>query len=373
MLSAQARHAPQRRKLARYAYAFCRGVAGLITVGRFLQLIFDQDLSAFNTLGLRSRAHRYVQYTDKSQLNELSDLVRSHRTIFVLGGGSNVVLAPQVTGLVVKVLTSGVRLLDQDDEHVLVEAEGGEVWHDFVAHCVKAGWNGLENLALIPGTVGAAPVQNIGAYGVELDQRFHSLLAWDITKGRMVEMGSQDCGFSYRHSVFKEAGPGRWLIVAVRFLLPRAWTPVLAYPDLQRRAELMRSGIEAQQIFDAVCDIRRSKLPDPAVLGNAGSFFKNPIVAVSDFEALKRQYPDIVAYPQADGVSYKLAAGWLIDKAGWKGRRVGPVGVHDRQALVLVNHGGAVAEDVLSLAASIRSDVRERFGVTLEQEPVNVT
>ncbi|NYT49303.1 UDP-N-acetylmuramate dehydrogenase [Parapusillimonas granuli] len=342
-------------------------------VGRFLQLIFDQDLSAFNTLGLSSRARRYVRYTDRGRLDEVSELAREHGPVFVLGGGSNVVLAPQVAGLVVKVATSGVRLLDQGDDHVLVEAEGGEVWHDFVARCVAAGWDGLENLALIPGTVGAAPVQNIGAYGVELDQRFHSLLAWDIARRRMVEMGPRDCGFAYRHSVFKEAGPGRWLIVAVRFILPRPWAPVLDYPDLRRHAELVRgAGLTARRVFDAVCEIRRSKLPDPAVLGNAGSFFKNPIVTAQALETLRLGHPDIVAYRQPDGVSYKLAAGWLIDRAGWKGRRMGPVGVHDRQALVLVNHGGASADDVLSLAAAIRSDVLERFGVALEQEPVNV-
>jgi UDP-N-acetylmuramate dehydrogenase len=292
---------------------------------------------------------------------------------FVLGGGSNVVLAAKVPGVVVKVETKGIRLVEQTTSHVLIEAEAGENWHELVRKCVGEGWDGLENLALIPGTVGAAPVQNIGAYGVELQQRFHSLLAWDLKAGRLIEMGRQDCRFSYRHSVFKETTLGRWLIVAVRFLLPRPWQPVLDYPDLQRHAGLAgSSSVSAVQIFDAVCEIRRSKLPDPAVLANAGSFFKNPLVSVDTFEGLRRRHPGLVAYAQPDGATYKLAAGWLIDQAGWKGRRLGPVGMHERQALVLVNHGGATAQDVQVLAAAVRADVRERFGVDLEQEPVNV-
>ncbi len=238
-----------------------------------------------------------------------------------------------------------------------------------MAHCLAQGWPGLENLALIPGTVGAAPVQNIGAYGVELDQRFHSLLAWDLQAGREVEMGPEDCRFAYRDSVFKRDAPGRWLIVAVRFRLPVEWRPVLEYPDLQRHASLQQREVLPRQVFDAVCEIRRGKLPDPAVLGNAGSFFKNPVVEAGRYRRLKAEHSGLVAYAQPDG-RYKLAAGWLIDQAGWKGRRAGPVGVHERQALVLVNYGGATADDVLGLAEQIKASVSQRFGVLLEQEPV---
>lgn len=335
--------------------------------------ISDQDLTSLNTLGLHSHAQELLRYQSPEQLPELSSVASRYSSVFVLGGGSNVVLAPTLACLVIKVESRGISIYEQTDSQLIVEAHAGEVWHDFVSTCVDRGWAGLENLALIPGTVGAAPVQNIGAYGVELDQRFHSLVAWDLHKGQAVEMNAADCGFSYRNSFFKQAEPGRWLIVKVRFALPRQWQPVLGYPDLQRHPVLEKAGAlaTARQVFDAVCEIRRQKLPDPAVLGNAGSFFKNPIVTADVLAAIRESHPDAVAYPQSGGL-YKLAAGWLIDRAGWKGRRMGPVGVHDRQALVLVNHGGATAHDIKVLADAIRADVVERFGVDLEQEPVAV-
>lgn len=335
--------------------------------------ITDQDLTSLNTLGLQAHARALLRFQSPSQLPELTEAASRYASVFVLGGGSNVVLAPTIDSLVVKVESRGVGVYQQTDDQVIVEAHAGEVWHDFVAGCIDCGWNGLENLALIPGTVGAAPVQNIGAYGVELDQRFHSLVAWDLHEGRAVEMGAADCGFSYRNSFFKQAQLGRWLIVKVRFCLPRQWQPVLSYPDLQRHPVLAQAGASAtaRQVFDAVCEIRRHKLPDPAVLGNAGSFFKNPVVGAEVLGVIRKLDPNVVAYPQADG-SYKLAAGWLIDQAGWKGRRMGPAGVHERQALVLVNHGGATAQDIELLAQTIKDDVERRFGVQLEQEPVRV-
>ncbi|GAB2912018.1 UDP-N-acetylmuramate dehydrogenase [Paralcaligenes ginsengisoli] len=304
---------------------------------------------------------------------DLSETARRYPRVFVLGGGSNVVLAPRLDSLVIKVESRGVRVLADSGDALIVEAQAGEVWHDFVALCIANGWNGLENLALIPGTVGAAPVQNIGAYGVELDQRFHSLLAWDLHERRQVEMSPAECGFAYRDSFFKHAEPGRWLIVAVRFCLPKPWRAVMSYPDLRRHPALEQAGaaVTAAQVFDAVCEIRRRKLPDPSVLGNAGSFFKNPIVSAGHHEAIRAAHPDVVAYPQ-DGGFFKLAAGWLIEHTGWKGRRMGAVGVHDRQALVLVNYGGASAENIAMLAEAIRRDVAARYGVLLEQEPVAV-
>lgn len=336
--------------------------------------ISPHDLTPFNTLSLRSHAAALLAYQTQNQLSSISELADRHGGVFVLGGGSNVVLPELVTQPVVKIESRGIRLLDETSTDWIVEAQAGECWHDFVAHCVAQGWAGLENLALIPGTVGAAPVQNIGAYGVELDQRFHSLSAWDLRGAQAVEMAARDCQFSYRNSIFKQAEAGRWLILAVRFHLPKSWMPVLDYPDLQRHPVLQAAGsaVTPQQIFDAVCEIRRSKLPDPAVLGNAGSFFKNPLVSAQTLEIIRQTYPGAVAYPQADG-QYKLAAGWLIDQAGWKGRRVGKVGVHDRQALVLVNYGGATAADIVQLAQAIKDDIAERFGVLLEQEPVLVT
>lgn len=273
----------------------------------------------------------------------------------------------------VKVESRGIKLLSDDDgDDVVVEVQAGENWHEFVLHCVGQAWYGLENLALIPGTVGAAPVQNIGAYGVELDQRFHSVLAWDLRRARMVELGPCDCGFAYRDSIFKRAQAGHWLIVAVRLRLSRRWQPVLSYPALAQAVSAESAKPTPRQVFEAVCAIRQSKLPDPAVLGNAGSFFKNPIVDASVYERIRSNEPDLVAYPQGNG-AYKLAAGWLIDRAGWKGRRLGPVGVHDRQALVLVNHGGGTADDIQRLAEAVKADVERRFGATLEQEPVNVS
>ncbi|WP_397476037.1 UDP-N-acetylmuramate dehydrogenase [Pusillimonas sp.] len=352
-------------------------------------------------MGLPSRAAALVRYGEAGRLDELSGLVARYGRAFVLGGGSNVILQPRISGLVIKVETRGVRLLSDGEDEVVVEAQAGENWHEFVLHCVDQGWHGLENLALIPGTVGAAPVQNIGAYGVELDQRFHSLLAWNLRRGCMVEMGPQDCGFAYRDSVFKRAQAGDWLIVAVRLRLSRQWRPVLDYPALAGHPSLMPASVSssgtvnatakppactaaaepvpagtaaptARQVFEAVCDIRRSKLPDPAVLGNAGSFFKNPIVDASVYERIRSMEPGVVAYPLENG-AYKLAAGWLIERAGWKGRRLGPAGVHHRQALVLVNHGGATAGDIKRLAEAVKADVARRFGATLEQEPVSVS
>lgn len=332
------------------------------------------DLVSLNTLGLRSCAKAMTRYRTISQLPELSDICRGYPAVFVLGGGSNVVLESLLESLVIKVESTGVGVHSETDAEIIVEAHAGESWHAFVSGCVDRGWNGLENLALIPGTVGAAPVQNIGAYGVELDQRFHSLVAWDMHEARMVDMDAADCRFSYRNSFFKQAAPGRWLILKVRFQLPKQWHPSLDYPDLRRHPALQRaaSSVTPRQVFDAVCEIRRQKLPDPAVLGNAGSFFKNPIVTLAQYESIKANAPEVVAYPQ-DGGLYKLAAGWLIDRAGWKGRRVGAVGVHERQALVLVNYGGATAHDIKRLAESIRADVMNRFGVLLEQEPVPVS
>jgi len=336
--------------------------------------VHDLDLTSLNTLGLRSRARALVRYSAAEQLPLLSEQASHYDKAMVLGGGSNVVLAPQLDCLVVKVESRGIELVDESKDAWIIEVQAGEVWHDFVAHCVSQGWNGLENLALIPGTAGAAPVQNIGAYGVELDQRFHSLVAWDLRKGRLLEMGPDDCRFSYRNSFFKQSEPGRWLITALRLRLPKAWRPALDYPDLRQHPSLQEgaAAVTARRIFDAVCEVRRRKLPDPAVLGNAGSFFKNPVVDAAAFSALKAAHPDLVAYEQAGGRAYKLAAGWLIDRAGWKGRRLERVGVHDRQALVLVNHGGADAHDIQRLADAIKADILARFGVALEQEPVQV-
>lgn len=323
-----------------------------------------------NTLGLAAYAPMVVRVREPAQVPELRGFARSASGLFVLGGGSNVVLPAKVQATVARVELTGIQMLASTDEHFLIEAAAGETWHNFVSICIKRGWPGLENLALIPGTVGAAPVQNIGAYGVELSELVHSIQAYDLHKGEWCKLTPAECQFSYRDSVFKRADQGRWLITAVRFALPRHWRPRLQYPDLRARFTSQDHSVTPQAIFDAVCDIRRSKLPDPAVLPNAGSFFKNPIIDVAQHLTLAGRYAMMPAWPQPTG-GVKVAAGWLIDQAGWKGRRLGPVGMHERHALVLVNYGGATADDVHALTEAVQRDVHERFGIHLEREPVS--
>nr|WP_246013272.1 UDP-N-acetylmuramate dehydrogenase [Pigmentiphaga humi] len=327
------------------------------------------DLSRFNTFALASTAPACVQIMHAGQVPQLAELAPRYGGLLVLGGGSNLVLPERVRGLVARMALRGIRLQSEDADARVVEAQAGESWHGLVAYCVERGWGGLENLALIPGTVGAAPVQNIGAYGVELRDRFAGLTAYDLEQRRWMEFDGAQCAFAYRDSVFKQA-PGRWVITSVRLRLPKAWRPVLDYPDLRRHPRLAGEP-GAREVYEAVCGIRREKLPDPAVLGNAGSFFKNPLVSAQVYRNLAERFPGLVGYAQEDG-GYKLAAGWLIDQCGWKGRRMGPVGVHERQALVLVNYGGATAAEVMALADAVRHDVRQRYGVALEAEPVVV-
>jgi len=294
----------------------------------------------------------------------------------ILGAGSNLILSRDPEAVVVKVEVSGRRLLHEDDDAFIVEAGAGETWHDVVAWTLQQGWPGLENLALIPGTVGAAPVQNIGAYGVELKERFHSLDAVDLVTGRSVSLDTGGCRFGYRDSVFKHSGfaglAGKSVITRLRMRLPKRWAPVLGYLDLERKVH--DTGIDqpsAQQVFDWVCTIRRGKLPDPREVGNVGSFFKNPVVSAEQCKDIIARDPHIVHYPLADG-SFKLAAGWLIDACGWKGKSIGRAAVYDKQALVLVNRGGASGAEVLMLARAIQESVYGRFGIRLEPEPVVV-
>ena len=326
---------------------------------------------------------------------------------FVLGGGSNIVLTGDVKPLVLKIEIKGIRLVHEDAKAWTVEAGAGEVWHDVVAWTLQNGYPGLENLALIPGTVGGAPVQNIGAYGVELQDRFEALDAFDLQTGQSFSLNAAQCGFGYRDSVFKHAPSkhgmamerptgsaaglglaGRAVITAVRFHLPKRWQPVLDYADLARKSAQFSvqtgdGGVGSpkaqptpRQVFDWVCDIRKAKLPDPAIIGNAGSFFKNPTVSSHQCQDIIAREPRIVHYKLANG-SVKLAAGWLIEACGWKGKSVGQAGVYEKQALVLVNRGtgtplGATGGEVMTLARAIQTSVYERFGIRLEHEPVVV-
>jgi UDP-N-acetylmuramate dehydrogenase len=332
-------------------------------------------LTRFNTLGLTCEAKQVLTLASQAQLPEVTARASKAGGVVVLGGGSNVVLPAELDRFVVRVELKGITPVESSDQTAWrIDVAAGEDWHDWVEIATKNGWFGLENLALIPGTVGAAPVQNIGAYGVELQDRIESVTAWHIPEGRLVTLSKDSCCFAYRDSIFKRDALGTWLIVSVRFLLPKKWMPVLSYPDLKNHVVLSRlepAHVKAEQILQAVCEVRRAKLPDPAVLGNAGSFFKNPVVSETQYLLLKAQFPALIAYPQTDQ-TFKLAAGWLIERCGWKGKRLGAVGVHDRQALVLVNYGGAQASELMALAHEVRASVKAQFGVDLEIEPVVV-
>ena len=351
-----------------------------------------------NSFGIAARAETLVRVRSEEDLREfLQHPLWGRQPVFVLGGGSNVVLTGDVHPVVLKMEIRGMRLLQETDKHWIIEAGAGERWHGLVAWTLAHGYPGLENMALIPGTVGAAPVQNIGAYGLELQDRFESLDALDLATGESFTLNAAQCAFGYRDSVFKHtpaqpkylpvAGQlprglglqGRAVITRVRLALPKAWKPDLGYLDLQRKQT--EQGVEqpnAQQIFEWVCDIRRAKLPDPEVIGNAGSFFKNPTVSPEQCADIIAREPRIVHYPLDDG-SVKLAAGWLIDACGWKGKSMGRAAVYDKQALVLVNRGdrhsaeGSVTGgEVMTLARAIQTSVYERFGIRLEPEPVVV-
>ena len=331
----------------------------------------DVDLTPFNTFGLAAQAKRLITiHSDNDARAFAADNIWG-RLPLVLGGGSNLVLTSKDIPVVLKVEIAGRRKLEAFSDSIIVEGCAGENWHDFVRWTLGQGWPGLENLSFIPGTVGAAPVQNIGAYGVELSDRFESLDAIDLTTGESAIFDKPSCQFGYRDSVFKR-DTGRWLITAVRFRLPYRQSVAIHYGELRRNFfEANISDPTPLEVSDLIIDIRSQKLPDPEVLGSAGSFFKNPLISPQTFRDLLARYPSIPHYPQADG-SEKIAAGWLIEQCGWKGKRLGPAGCHEHQALVLVNHGGATGADILQLAEAIQHDVEERFGLVLEIEPVFV-
>lgn len=328
------------------------------------------DLTALNTLGLPARADALVEIGSDADVRWLlgHDTLGTRRK-WVLGGGSNIVLAGDFDGCLLQVKVAGKRVLEETQEHVLLEAGAGECWHDFVAWTLQNGYFGLENLALIPGTVGAAPVQNIGAYGLEQGEFFHSLDLVDLVTGRSGTVPQQACHFGYRDSVFKRALAGKSLITRVRYQLPKAWKPRISYTDLHKYWQKRNQPApNAREVFDSVCEIRRSKLPDPKVIGNVGSFFQNPVVNKTILDEILSEYPQIVSYPLADG-TYKLAAAWMIEACGWRGKNLGAAGVFEQHALVLVNRGGATGRDMLALADAVIASVRKKFGVSLELEP----
>ncbi|WP_427311131.1 UDP-N-acetylmuramate dehydrogenase [Cupriavidus sp. H39] len=328
-------------------------------------------LRRHNTFGFDARARFAVPVRSEADLRAaLADPRAEGLPLVVLGGGSNVVLTGDLDALVLLMEIPGYQAEATSDggDAWLVTAGAGENWNALVNRTIADGMPGLENLALIPGTAGAAPIQNIGAYGVELRERFAGVRAYDRLAGTFVWLDLPACEFAYRDSLFKRSGAGRYIITAVTLRLPMAWQPVLSYGELARELE-GQGAPAAATIRDAVVAIRSRKLPDPAQLGNAGSFFKNPLVSATQRDALLQDHPDLVSYAQPDG-TYKLAAGWLIDRCGFKGLTDGPVGVYGKQALVLVHHGGGTGAMLLALANRIADTVQARYGVRIEPEPV---
>ncbi|WP_226470216.1 UDP-N-acetylmuramate dehydrogenase [Luteimonas panaciterrae] len=333
------------------------------------RLLADADLTRRNTFGVAVRAPLLVEVQDTAALPSLFANELAGTAPLVLGGGSNLLFAGDPDIPVLSIDAREIDILADEGDHTIVRADAGVEWHRFVMETLSRGLCGLENLALIPGTVGAAPIQNIGAYGVEVETRIHCVEAFERASGALQRLSPQDCAFAYRDSAFKR-DPARWIVTAVEFNLTREAAPALDYAGL--RDELAAMDIaapNASQVAEAVIRIRRRKLPDPAVIGNAGSFFKNPIVPVALAEALQAEHPSLPMFPGSGADTRKLSAAWLIDRCGWKGAREGDAGVSEKHALVLVNHGHATGAQLLDLARRIAASVRERFGVSLEPEP----
>lgn len=333
-----------------------------------LQFEHNASLKPFNTLGLNSRA-RYLASlsTEDDLLAVLQSVTAKRLPVFVLSGGSNVLLSEYIDALVIRPLLRGIRVLDDSPQHILVEVMAGEEWHPFVQYALAQGWYGLENLSLIPGYVGAAPIQNIGAYGVEVGQYIHHIKAWHLPTQRWHILQPEHCQFGYRDSIFKQQA-GDWIISRVVFCLSKQPQLALSYGDVREQAG---TNPTPASVAKAIIQIRQAKLPDPKKIANVGSFFKNPVIDLAHYERLKVTYPALGSYPQANG-QVKVAAGWLIDQTGWKGKRMGSVGMYEKQALVLINHHIAALADVHKVSQAVQHSVFEKFAIRLEQEPVLV-
>lgn len=327
------------------------------------------SLKPFNTFGIEAKARAFVSVTEVSQLKEI--LGNSTMPLLILGGGSNILLTQDFDGLVIKNDIKGISVVEEDDSSITLKVGAGEVWHEFVMYCIDKGYCGLENLSLIPGCVGASPMQNIGAYGVEVKDVISEVEVVDLADFTVKSFSNEACEFGYRSSIFKTWAKGKYFISFVSFHLSKKPNLNTTYGAID--SELKAMGVSnpgVKDVSEAVIRIRQSKLPDPKFIGNSGSFFKNPVVEQSVLEQILRNYPDAPNYPQGDGTT-KLAAGWLIEKCGWKGKMLGNYGVHDKQALVLVNHGGANGKDIYELSETIIASVQDNFGVELERE-VNI-
>ncbi len=327
------------------------------------------SLKPYNTFGIDAKARLFYEAHSLEELQWVVDTeVFSNNQVLWLGGGSNMLLTKDFDGLVVKISLTGKRHEVWDEDRVLVTAQAGENWHAFVSYTLEQNWGGLENLSLIPGNVGTAPVQNIGAYGVELKDSFYQLKALHLKTGSVEVFDKARCAFGYRDSFFKQKGKGAYIVTEVSFVLSRQNHQVhTEYGAIQSALLKMPGQVSIQKVAKAVISIRQSKLPDPAEIGNSGSFFKNPVVSEEKANDLKQQYPNLVAFPLANAQT-KLAAGWLIEQCGFKGYRKGDAGVHAKQALVLVNYGNARGEEIAALAGEIKRAVFAKFAVVLEPE-----
>ena len=327
----------------------------------------NYSLKAHNTFGIDTKCSRFLEFENELEAAEVAQILRkSILPYIIIGGGSNLLLTKDFEGIVVR---SGIKGYTFDSD--CMECGSGEVWDDMVAVSIQAGYYGMENLSLIPGDVGASAVQNIGAYGVEAKDLIVNVWAIEIATGKACMWRNEECGYSYRQSRFKHDWKNQYLIIRVSYRLSRTFTPHLDYGNI--RAELEKKGIKepsAQQLRDVIIDIRNAKLPDPKVMGNAGSFFMNPIVSREKYEVLAATYENMPHYP-VDEAHEKIPAGWMIDQCGWKGKKMGRAGVHDKQALVLVNCGGATGEDIVSLCRQIQHDVKAKFGIDIYPE-VNI-
>lgn len=338
----------------------------------FMTIQQNISLKPFNSFGIDVNARYFTSFQNETELIQAVDFYESKNCpLLVLGGGSNVLFTQSFNGLVLKNEWQGIHLLKEDEEHVYLQAGAGYSWHGFVQYCIQKNLGGVENLSLIPGSVGASPMQNIGAYGVEIKDVFHCLEAYDLEDKKKVQFSNSDCEFGYRESVFKNSYRNRFVILNVTYRLSKKHSLRLEYGAIKAQLEIM--GVQQPTIANvsaAVMAIRQSKLPNPAEIGNAGSFFKNPEVDAGYYEALKKDFPTIVGYPLLHQ-KVKLAAGWLIEQCGWKGYRSGDAGCHARQALVLVNYGRATGAQIFELSEAIIASVQEKFGVTLSRE-VNI-
>jgi UDP-N-acetylmuramate dehydrogenase len=322
------------------------------------------SLKPYNTFGIDENASSFIEVNDIAQLSEISDMPGKKH---ILGGGSNVLLTHGVDGLVIANRLKGIAIVKENDEHVWLRVAAGEVWHSFVMYAIEKNWAGIENLALIPGTVGAAPMQNIGAYGAEAKETIESVTVWHWAEKKLATYTNAECSFGYRDSIFKNALKDKVFITSVTFRLNKMPNFKTTYGAIESELKSMGvSVLSLKEIAQAVINIRTSKLPDPKQIGNAGSFFKNPTIAKTAFELLQQQFPDMPHYPNGDMV--KVPAGWLIEQCGWKGYRKGDAGVHQKQALVLVNYGNATGDEIWQLSGEVVASVQNKFVITLERE-----